>query len=158
MTFFESEDNALYAKPDWWESEYQKCKSGDSYEWFTNSTDGAFLAELLNIIPSTTSRIVNLGCGISHLQDSVFDAGFRDITNVDGSPACIQIMRESDTRGMKWQIANLTETFPFESASFDFAFDKGTLDAIITNRADQWEPRTTFMKQPHSTSEKFPEF
>jgi SAM-dependent methyltransferase len=140
MTYFESEDNKLYARPEWWESEYQKCKAGDSYEWFTGSYDENFVTKLLSLIPSPSSRIINLGCGISHVQDWISDAGFRDITNVDVSETCIELMRQSDTRAMKWIVADLTQTFLFESESFDFALDKGTLDALIVDRADKWEP------------------
>jgi SAM-dependent methyltransferase len=140
MTFFESENNAQYAQPSWWESEYQKCKDGDVYEWFTGGSDLIFLQKLIERIPPSTKTILNLGCGISHLQDAIYDAGFQDITNVDVSATCIELMAKSDTRGMKWQIANLLEPFPFASNSFDFVLDKGTLDALITDRADKWEP------------------
>jgi SAM-dependent methyltransferase len=138
MTFFESDDNAQYAEPNWWESEYQKCKPGDSYEWFIG--DNQLLQRLISLIPPSTQTVLNLGCGISHVQDAIYDAGFHDITNVDVSATCIGLMSASDTRGMKWQIANLMEPFPFASGSFDFALDKGTLDALIVDRADKWEP------------------
>jgi SAM-dependent methyltransferase len=140
MSFFESEENSQYAQPDWWESEYQKCKPGDTYEWFTSGSDQAFLQQLIDRIPSSTKAILNLGCGISHIQDAIYDAGFHNITNVDVSSSCIDLMSKSDTRGMKWQIANLTEPFPFAPSTFDFVLDKGTLDALIVDRADKWEP------------------
>jgi SAM-dependent methyltransferase len=140
MTFFESDQNTQYAEPSWWESEYQKCKAGDNYEWFTSSSDSIFLDRLLARIPKSTQSILNLGCGISHLQNAIFDAGFQNITNVDVSPSCMALMSESDTRGMKWQTVNLMESFPFENGSFDFVLDKGTLDALIVDRADKWEP------------------
>jgi hypothetical protein len=82
MTYFEREDNALSACPEWWESEYQKCKADDSYEWFTGLYDEKFVTTLLSLILSPSSRIVNLGCGISRIQESLSDAGFHDITNV----------------------------------------------------------------------------
>jgi SAM-dependent methyltransferase len=143
MSFFESEENSQYAQPEWWESEYQKCKPGDTYEWFTGGSDQVFLQQLIDNIPSSTKAILNLGCGISHIQDAISDAGFHNITNVDVSASCIDLMSKSDTRGMKWQIANLTETFPFASSTFDFVLDKGTLDALIVDRADNCEPDET---------------
>ena len=138
-TDFESEDNSLYALPSWWENEYRKCNKSDVYEWFTSADDSGFLDKVISFIPSKNSRIINLGCGISRIQDALFDAGYHDITNVDVSPTCINLMRESDTRGMKWEIVNLMEPFPYEPGTFDFALDKGTLDALIVDRADKWE-------------------
>jgi SAM-dependent methyltransferase len=138
MTFFDGDDNAQYAEPNWWESEYQKCKPGDAYEWFTGGAH--HLQRLIALIPPSTRSVLNLGCGISRLQEAIYDAGFREITNVDVSPSCIALMSGCDTRGMKWQIANLMEPFPFQSGAFDFAFDKGTLDSLIVDGADKWEP------------------
>jgi SAM-dependent methyltransferase len=139
MTFFESEENALYARPDWWEGEYQKCNKEDSYEWYTSPSDRAFVHTLLSLIPKTTRGIINFGCGISRLQNALFDAGFHGITNVDISPTCIDLMKGSDTRGMKWEICNMLEPFPYASDSFDLALDKASLDAIILDGADHWE-------------------
>jgi SAM-dependent methyltransferase len=139
MSFFESEENSQYAEPEWWESEYQKCGTDQSYEWFTGASDDSFVSSLLKLIPKLTQKIINLGCGISRIQNVIFDAGFQQITNIDVSPTCIQLMKASDTRGMQWKICNLLQEFPFDSNSFDLALDKGTLDALIVDRADKWE-------------------
>lgn len=139
MTDFESEDNSLYAKPEWWDQEYKKCKKEDKYEWFTGNYDENFLNLLYSLIPSKESRIINLGCGISRIQESIYDNGYKHITNVDVSPSCIQLMKDSDTRGMKWDIVDVMKPFPYPDASFEFALDKGTLDALIIEKADKWE-------------------
>jgi hypothetical protein len=43
---------------------------------------------------------------------------------------CIEFMRRSDTRAMKWTVTGLTLTFPFESEFFNFVLDKGALDTV----------------------------
>lgn len=137
-TDFESEDNSLYAVPSWWDNEYKKCKKEDVYEWFTGGNDPGFLDKVMSFIPSKDSKIINLGCGISRIQDQLYDAGFTDITNVDVSEACINLMKEGDTRGMNWKVMDLMKTFPYEDGTFGFALDKGTLDALIIDKADKW--------------------
>lgn len=135
---FESEDNSLYANPIWWDDEYKKCKKEDIYEWFTGSFDEDLMNLIYSLIPSKDSQIINLGCGISKIQEVIYDHGYKNITNIDISPKCIELCKESDTRGMKWLVCDALKPLPFPNNSFDFAIDKGTFDALITERADKW--------------------
>ena len=135
---FESEDNSLYANPIWWDDEYKKCKKEDIYEWFTGSFDEDLMNLIYSLIPSKDSQIINLGCGISKIQEVIYDHGYKNITNIDISPKCIELCKESDTRGMKWLVCDALKSLPFPNNSFDFAIDKGTFDALITERADKW--------------------
>ena len=139
MTKFVADDNSLYAKPEWWDEEYKKCKPEDQYEWFSGTNDQHLLEAIFTYLKDPNQKIINLGCGISHIQDVIYDKGFHDITNVDVSPTCIQNMKQTDTRGMKWDIVDVMEPFPYPPETFDFALDKGTLDAIIIDKADHWE-------------------
>lgn len=139
MTDFESDDNSAYGRPEWWEGEYQKCARDDAYEWFTGSYDDELMELIYQRIPAPDARILHLGCGISKIQDAIFDRGFTDITNVDISPKCIELCRAADTRGMKWDVCDVTQVYPYPDESFDVALDKGTLDALIIGRCDKWE-------------------
>ncbi|OHT12982.1 hypothetical protein TRFO_16931 [Tritrichomonas foetus] len=139
MTDFESEDNGNYARPEWWDEEYSKCSKNDKYEWFTGAYDENFINLICNLIPSKDSKIVHFGCGISRIQEAIYDRGFTDITNNDISEHCINLMRESDTRGMRWDIVDILQPFPYSDQQFDVALDKGTLDALIIEKADKWE-------------------
>ena len=138
MSDFEAPENSLYAVPDWWENEFKKCHQGDTYEWYTGTDDADFMKNLINHIPDHNSRILHLGVGISRIQEAIYDAGYKNITNCDVSESCIKLMQEDDGRGMKWDVVNLLERFPYEDNSFDFALDKATLDALITDTADKW--------------------
>ncbi|KAK8880663.1 Endothelin-converting enzyme 2 [Tritrichomonas musculus] len=136
---FISSDNKDYAKPEWWEGEYAKCSKDDQYEWFTGSYDDDFINLICSNIPSHDSKIVHLGCGISRIQETLYDKGYHDITNNDISESCIKLMKDSDTRGMKWDIVDILKPLPYDSESFDVALDKGTLDAIILEKADKFD-------------------
>lgn len=137
MTHFVADSNDLYRDPAWWDDEYKKCKKGDNYEWF--SSDDRLMETIYRFLENRDMKIINIGCGISCIQNLIFDRGFHDITNIDISPTCINIMKEADKRGMKWEVADILKPFPYEPETFDLAIDKGTLDAIIVDKADQWE-------------------
>ena len=139
MTDFESNDNSNYAKPEWWDGEYAKCSKDDNYEWFTGSYDDDFINLIISLIPSPESKIVHFGVGISRIQETLYDRGYHNITNNDVSEHCINLMKESDTRGMKWDVVDILKPLPYEDGQFDVALDKGTLDALIIEKADKWE-------------------
>jgi len=139
MSDFVAEDNSHYSRPEWWDNEYKKCGENDKYEWFSGGDDKNMLSAIISTIPSKESKIINLGCGISHIQDYLYDHGYKCITNVDVSESCIGIMKNGDTRGMDWAVVDVLKPFPYENGYFDFALDKGTLDALITDQADQWD-------------------
>lgn len=133
--------NENYSDIEWWDQEFKKCKKGDNYEWYANVKDfWSNLSKIFDEFQGTDFSILNLGCGISNIQDFIFDQGYHNITNCDGSQSCIELNKSEDTRGMKWDVVNLLEKFPYESSSFDVAIDKATLDALITEKADKWNP------------------
>ena len=136
---FTAEDNRLYSKPEWWDQEYKKCDPNQHYEWLTGPKDANFLKCILSYLKDPNMKILNVGCGISHIQDVIYDQGYHDITNIDISPTCIKNMKDTDTRGMKWEVADILQPFPFEPESFDLVIDKATLDAVILSDADKWD-------------------
>lgn len=138
MSDFIPEDNDTYRDPKYWDGEYRKCPDGFKFEWFSGPITDQIRTKITAQIPSFGSRIIHLGCGVSRLQEVLYDAGYHNIVNVDISPRCIEMMKESDTRGMEWEVRDIMK--PLDLGMFDFAIDKGTLDAIIVDWADRWEP------------------
>lgn len=75
------------------------------------------------------------------LTSSMYDRGWRNITNIDFSEACIAQGKplSTDRPGMRWLVAdacNLSSSLP--DNSFHAAVDKGTLDAIACSEAFDW--------------------
>jgi len=72
----------------------------------------------------------------------MYDDGYKSITNVDYSSVVIDQMqrRHSTLRPeMEWVVADVRE-LPFDAGTFDVAFDKGTMDAMMTAKGDVWDP------------------
>ncbi|CAN0489990.1 unnamed protein product [Ectocarpus sp. 12 AP-2014] len=85
--------------------------------------------------------VLNVGCGTSTLWESMYDHGWRNITNIDFSKPCIEQGRLSPSSasrpGVKWLLMDAC-SLTFDDASFDMAIDKGTLDAIACSEAFDW--------------------
>jgi len=72
----------------------------------------------------------------------MYDDGYKNITNVDYSSVVIdQMQRRHNTLrpGMQWVVADVRE-LPFDVGTFDVAFDKGTMDAMMATTGDVWDP------------------
>lgn len=107
-----------------WDQFFTIRGSDDSFEWYaewpqlkdvlsshlcpsaapSNSTgsDGMAGEELQILVP---------GCGNSKLSESLYDAGFRNITNIDFSKVVISDMLRRNVRlrpGMKWRVMDMT--------------------------------------------------
>jgi ubiquinone/menaquinone biosynthesis C-methylase UbiE len=62
----------------------------------------------------------------------MFEAGYKNIVNIDISPTVIEQMKQLSP-GMEWIVMDATE-MTFENNKFDFVIDKGTMDALIAGR------------------------
>jgi len=82
-----------------------------------------------------------LGCGNSALSEAMYDAGWRNIVNVDYSPAVISTMAQRHTSrpSMSWEVMDVLDLW-YPDASFDLVIDKGTMDAMLTTKGDPWNP------------------
>ncbi|KAL7005091.1 hypothetical protein EMMF5_005331 [Cystobasidiomycetes sp. EMM_F5] len=96
------------------------------------------------------------------LSQDMYTDGYKNIVNIDYSGVCIEKMqskhphmtceRETSTReaqkgsftisGIEGDVRHL----PLESASFDVAIDKGTMDAFMTAKGDVWAGHAKIVK------------
>jgi hypothetical protein len=81
-------------------------------------------------------RILMVGCGNSKLSEQMYEAGFPHIVSMDISEVVIaQMQAQAQAKGMQllYQVADAT-AMPYADLEFDFAIDKGTMDAIICGK------------------------
>lgn len=73
-----------------------------------------------------------LGCGNAELSADMYDDGYLDITNIDYSKVCIDMMSEINKSRdhMKYEVMDVRD-LKFEDNSFDIAIDKSTIDALL---------------------------
>nr|VWO98231.1 Type III effector protein (Skwp 4) [Ganoderma boninense] len=121
--------NEEYGTKEYWDQRYTQESEETSFDWFKSYKD---IADIMReLIPDKSSRILMLGCGNSTLSQDMYEDGYKNIVNTDYSGILIDKMKrhEMDIRDLK-----------FDTGSFDVAIDKGTMDAMMTAKADVWDP------------------
>ena len=75
--------------------------------------------------------VLNIGCGNSTMSADMAKV-FEKVVSIDFSAVVIRQMAErySENKKLEWFTMDCTD-MTFEDEQFDFAFDKGTLDAIM---------------------------
>ncbi|KIP02687.1 hypothetical protein PHLGIDRAFT_32105 [Phlebiopsis gigantea 11061_1 CR5-6] len=132
--------NEEYGTKQYWDKRYTLESDDSTFDWFKKYED---IADLIReLIPDKSARILMLGCGNSTLSEDMYDDGYKNIVNVDYSGILIEKMRRKHQEvrpGMEWLEMDVRE-LKFNSESFDVAIDKGTMDAMMTAKADVWDP------------------
>ncbi|KAG5254300.1 methyltransferase protein [Salix suchowensis] len=122
-----------------WDKFFTIRGTDDSFEWYAEWTE--LHHPLLSLLagngenPSSSPplQILVPGCGNSKLSENLYDAGFREITNIDFSKVVISDMLKRNVRdrpGMRWRVMDMTQ-MKVEDESFDVVLDKGGLDALM---------------------------
>lgn len=80
-----------------------------------------------------------IGCGNSTLSSDLYDTGIERITNVDLSDNVIKKMKKQNEKrrpNMKWLPMDARQ-MTFEDNQFSVVLDKGTIDALMSNKSEQ---------------------
>ncbi|XP_010510163.1 PREDICTED: methyltransferase-like protein 13 isoform X4 [Camelina sativa] len=120
-----------------WDKFFTLRGNDDSFEWYAEWPQlRDSLLPLLQDSSSSSSgslQILVPGCGNSRLSEHLYDAGFRDITNVDFSKVVISDMLRRNIRTrpeLRWRVMDITK-MQLADESFDTVLDKGALDALM---------------------------
>lgn len=136
--------NEGYGTHEYWEKRYAKESDGRTFDWFLSpSYLIPFFEELTaDIDISKDARILMLGCGNSALGEVLYDAGWKNIVNIDYSKIVIEQMQERHAEKrpeMTWLEMDVMD-LKFRENEFDLIIDKGTMDAMLTTKGDPWNP------------------
>ena len=113
----------------YWDSFFKK--RGSAFEWYGEYTD---LCHILHKYLKPSSKILMVGCGNSLLSESLYDAGFEGIDNIDISSVVINQKRsgnKTSRKGMTFTKMDVT-AMAFDDSVYNSVIDKGTLDAIFS--------------------------
>jgi len=115
---------------EYWDSFYQKSTR---FEWYGRLSD--FSALLYKYLGAKTAKILMIGCGNSSLSCDLYQAGYKNITNIDISDEVVEQMKQQNTDKpeMEWLCMDMLN-MAFENATFDVVLDKGTLDALYSEQ------------------------
>ncbi|KAK3008051.1 hypothetical protein RJ639_013687 [Escallonia herrerae] len=112
-----------FTSKDNWDKFFTIRGSNDSFEWYAEwpqlrdpllshlpSPPPAFAA-VEGVEAESPVQILVPGCGNSRLSEHLYDAGFRDVTNIDFSKVVISEMLRRNVRsrpGMRWRVMDMT--------------------------------------------------
>lgn len=125
-------DHAMLGQHEFWNRRYSL---GDHIEWIANYVELERILECASSVDNP--HVLNLGCGTSRLSEDMYDAGWKEITNVDISSVAVAKMRDRNhvlRPQMLWLVADATDMSAIPSNSFDLVLDKSTFDAIAAAR------------------------
>ncbi|PKC14635.1 S-adenosyl-L-methionine-dependent methyltransferase [Rhizophagus irregularis] len=133
------DDVTEYRTKEYWEKRYSKEPPEISFDWFKSYKE---LKPLFDVhLPNKNVSILVLGCGNSALSEDMYDDGYHNITNIDFSETVIENMRLrcKDRTGMTWIEMDIRD-LNFLDRTFDIVIDKGTMDALMCDEGDVWDP------------------
>ncbi|KAJ1897664.1 hypothetical protein LPJ66_003229 [Kickxella alabastrina] len=131
-------DNVEYGSYEYWQQRYTR-ETDETFDWFKTYKDLTPLFD--KHIGSKAARILMLGCGNSTLSGDMYEAGYPNIINIDYSDVVIEQMRHRTAHQpeMTWEVMDV-RNLALKNESIDVAVDKGTLDALMCEKGDVWEP------------------
>ncbi len=101
---------------------------------------------MLETLPEDkNARILIIGCGNSSLGYDLWkEGGYTNIDNIDYAENVIKRMQEkyaneADPNQLRWHTMDMMN-LSFEDAVFDVVIDKATMDVVMTDNKDPWNP------------------
>lgn len=116
-----------YHEADYWNNRYDH--DSDEMDWYQPWAN--LKNHLLKYIPKD-SIVLSVGCGNSPMSAEILKEGAGKVHNIDFSHVVINQMKTQyqEEANLIWTEANATK-LPFEDNTFDFIFDKGTMDSFV---------------------------
>mmetsp|Transcript_16773 Transcript_16773/g.36490 ORF Transcript_16773/g.36490 Transcript_16773/m.36490 type:complete len:398 (-) Transcript_16773:4-1197(-) len=128
------ETHSEFSSRSYWDDFFVKTKERDeeSFEWYGAWGDLKGIVDAQNV---TKARTLVVGCGNSKLSEDMYDDGFKDITSVDFSEIVIKEMaaKAVGKPGLVFKVMDMLDMDKSWNDNFDVVFDKGVLDAVLSD-------------------------
>jgi ubiquinone/menaquinone biosynthesis C-methylase UbiE len=131
-----------YSDPDYWNKRYLKQSSSE--EWYDRF---AHFEPKISPFLRRTSRVLHIGCGNSTMSVDLVKFGCGFVDAIDLSDVVIEQMKHKyvDEPNVQWHHADCM-ALPFPKATYDAAFDKGTMDALLCSETASANVKAMFME------------
>ncbi|KAK0614797.1 Endothelin-converting enzyme 2 [Lasiodiplodia hormozganensis] len=139
-----SKEAEALATPGYWDDRYlQSDGENPTHEWFRSfeALEPFFTRHLFEPRSADKNpRILHLGSGDSTIPHDLAVRGYKNQLCVDFSTVVVNLMsaRHEQEKGIEWKWADVRNMTEIADGSIDVAFDKGTLDAMISG--SPWDP------------------
>uniref|UniRef100_A0A7E4V904 Methyltransf_11 domain-containing protein n=1 Tax=Panagrellus redivivus TaxID=6233 RepID=A0A7E4V904_PANRE len=110
------------------------------FEWYGNATE----YQRLFIALKPDSKILQVGCGNSKLENDMYAKGYTNIHSIDINEQVIAEKKKAALPGLTYAVADITN-FDCEDNIFDGIVDKGTFDALCPTDDAKFYPTVDAM-------------
>merc|ERR1712167_115817 len=123
------EDQRMYGAVTYWNDRY--TKEAEEFEWYQSYDN--MKDKIKAAFPDSNGKILNIGSGSSRLPVSMYLDGYKNITSIDFSQACVDMMQGkfADKAELEWKVMDIRDMREFANGTFDYAIDKGTIDSLL---------------------------
>ncbi|XP_075991891.1 eEF1A lysine and N-terminal methyltransferase homolog [Anticarsia gemmatalis] len=123
-----------FSEKDYWNKFFKK-RGNKAFEWYGEYLE---LCGQLHKYIKQKDAILITGCGNSSLSADLYDVGYQNITNIDVSEVVIKQMNSINAHrtSMKFLCMDALKT-TFNNDEFNVVLDKGTLDALMPDDAEE---------------------
>ncbi|KAJ1403388.1 S-adenosyl-L-methionine-dependent methyltransferase [Ochromonadaceae sp. CCMP2298] len=121
---------ADFGNPSYWDERYSADEN--HYDWYQDFTTlEKYISPHVKNIPDF--EILVAGCGNSKFSASLYDKGYRNITNIDISTVVINQMSDAyaDRNEMEFTVMDARNMEFIPDQCFDLIIDKALFDAVI---------------------------
>lgn len=117
-----------YSEKDYWDTRYER--EPEEFDWYQPWSK---LKPYLSKYIHEGAQVLSIGCGNSPMSAEILKDGAGKVFNVDFSHVVIEQMKTTHENepNLQWDEAEVTR-LPYDDATFDFIFDKGTMDSLIS--------------------------
>lgn len=133
-----------FSSKQYWDKFFRE-RGNEAFEWYGTWLD----LRKITAYTKTTDRTLVIGCGNSDFSTHYYQAGYKNITNLDFSTLVIDEMKTKTEKlcpGMEWLLGDMTK-LPEScvTSSFNTVFDKGALDALLSTNTESLLSQATSM-------------
>jgi ubiquinone/menaquinone biosynthesis C-methylase UbiE len=126
-----------FQSPEYWNAFFKDTQAKSGFEWYADYEElKPHLTKLIKK-PETDSVLV-VGCGNSVLSEKLYtNMQCQKVTSIDFEEQVIKDMQEKSTSPVEYKVMDMLDMSGFENGTFDFAIDKGSLDALCSDSSPE---------------------
>eukprot|EP00949_MAST-11_sp_MAST-11-sp1_P004448 g4448.t1 len=111
------------------------ASSSSTFEWYGSWSDVQDIVHRY-AIPASTATALVVGCGNSSTSEEMFDSGYSNVASIDFSEVVIKEMSPKSKEGLTFEVMDMLD-MTYGDGTFDLVFDKGALDALMSDDSEQ---------------------
>jgi ubiquinone/menaquinone biosynthesis C-methylase UbiE len=122
----------------YWTKFFADGQTKQGFEWYATYEELEYYLKQTIKGNKEQMKVLTLGCGNSLLSEKLWKGLelAQPVTAIDFEESVIKKMKNRGPRGVEYEVMDATD-MTFDACEFDYAIDKGTLDALCADRSPE---------------------